>query len=223
MLPLSQKTIVMAKKGRTKIVPSQSAKPIPSSKEDSLAQIERDLENCKRCKLSKSRTHIVIGSGNPKARLMLVGEAPGEQEDLDGVPFVGRSGQLLIKMVEAMGLSREEVFIANVAKCRPPENRNPEVDEINACEPFLFRQIAAIRPQVVVALGKFASQTLLKTETPISELRGKFKTANLGCEVLVMPTFHPAYLLRSPSSKKDAWEDLKAVAKKLGLKIKETK
>lgn len=210
---LSQDSILMKKR---------ESKPAskPASKEvSSLTAIAKSLSGCTRCKLSKGRTQIVMGEGNPKARLMFVGEAPGEQEDLKGVPFVGRAGQLLTQMITAMGLSREEVFIANVVKCRPPENRNPEPDEIESCEPFLFKQIQAIGPEIIVALGKFSSQTLLKTETRISDLRGKFHQATLGAPVLVMPTFHPAYLLRNPSSKKECWDDLKQVVAKLGLEL----
>lgn len=177
------------------------------------------MEDCNKCKLSKGRTQIVYGEGNPKSRIVFVGEAPGEQEDESGHPFVGRSGQLLEKMINAMGFRREDVFICNVVKCRPPENRNPESDEIESCKPYLFRQLDLIKPEVVVALGKFASQTLLETETPITELRGKihpFRNTKL------IPTFHPAYLLRSPSSKKIAWEDLKLAVKELGLEVPAT-
>jgi len=181
-----------------------------------LAEIQTDLDQCTRCKLSRGRQNIVFGDGNSRARLMFVGEGPGEQEDIQGRPFVGRAGQLLEKMIEAMGLKREDVFIANVVKCRPPENRNPEPDEIEACSPFLHRQIDSIRPTVIVALGKFAAQTLLQTETRISELRGHFVEYR---GVKLMPTFHPAYLLRNPSSKKEAWDDLKMVAKELGLQL----
>lgn len=164
---------------------------------------------CMRCKLAGLGRHqVVFGVGNPGADLMFVGEAPGADEDVQGVPFVGRAGQLLTKMIEAMGQSRDTVYIANVIKCRPPGNRNPEPDEVATCEPFLFRQIDIVRPKVIVALGKFAAQTLLRTETPISQLRGQvvdFRGAHL------VPTFHPAYLLRSPDKKRDAWEDLQKV------------
>lgn len=190
----------------------------PDSKADSkdtISGIAESLEGCKLCKLCKGRTNIVPGEGNPKAELVFVGEAPGEQEDLQGRPFIGRAGQLLEKMIEAMGLKRDQVFICNVVKCRPPGNRNPEPDEIAACSPFLHRQLDTIRPKVVVALGKFAAQTLLQTETPISKLRGQFHEFR-GAKL--MPTFHPAYLLRNPPSKREAWEDLKTVAKELGLK-----
>lgn len=182
----------------------------------SLSDLQKGLMGCELCKLCKTRTNIVFGDGNERAKLMFVGEAPGENEDLQGRPFVGRAGQLLEKMIEAMGLSRSEVYIANVVKCRPPENRNPEPDEIESCEPFLHQQIDLIRPEVVVALGKFAAQTLLKTETPVSKLRGQFHEYR---GIALMPTFHPAYLLRNPPSKKEAWDDLKQVAGRLGIKI----
>jgi uracil-DNA glycosylase len=149
---------------------------------------------------------VVFGVGNPDADLMFVGEAPGADEDLQGIPFVGRAGQLLTKMIEAINLRREDVYIANVIKCRPPGNRNPEPDEIAQCEPFLFQQIAAIKPKVIVALGSFAAKTLLRTDESISRLRGRiydFQGAKL------IPTFHPSFLLRSPDRKRDAWEDLK--------------
>ena len=164
---------------------------------------------CMRCKLcTLGRTQIVFGTGNPKARLMLVGEAPGEEEDERGEPFVGRSGQLLTKIIEAIGLSREQVYIANVIKCRPPDNRNPEPDEVAACEPYLFRQIDVINPMVIVPLGKFATQCLLKTTDPITRLRGRrfdYRGTTL------IPTFHPAYLLRNPSAKREVWDDMKLV------------
>ena len=163
---------------------------------DALAAIRSDLGECTRCKLhGQGRTQIVFGVGNPSAEIMFVGEAPGADEDIQGEPFVGRAGQLLTKMIEAMGFKRHEVYIANVLKCRPPNNRNPEPDEIEQCEPFLFRQIASIQPKVIIALGAFAARTLLKTQDPISRLRGRvysFRGAQL------IPTFHPSFLLRSP-------------------------
>jgi DNA polymerase len=156
----------------------------------------------------------VFGVGNSDARLMFVGEGPGADEDEKGEPFVGRAGQLLTQIIKAMGLERDDVYIANVVKCRPPGNRNPEPDEIDACSPFLQAQIASIRPTVIVALGKFAAQTLLKTETPISRLRGQF---HLRDGIAVMPTFHPSYLLRNPAAKREVWEDMKIVMKKLTI------
>jgi uracil-DNA glycosylase family 4 len=177
-----------------------------------LTEIRDDLGDCRRCKLHTGRTNIVFGVGSPNARLMFVGEGPGADEDEQGEPFVGRAGQLLTQIIRAMGLAREDVYIANVVKCRPPGNRNPEPDEIEACSPFLQAQIASIRPTVIVALGKFAAQTLLQTETPISRLRGQFH--DLG-GVAVMPTFHPSYLLRTPAAKREVWEDMKMVMQRL--------
>jgi DNA polymerase len=159
-----------------------------------------------RCKLARGRTHIVFGQGNPAARLVFVGEGPGQEEDLAGEPFVGAAGQLLTKIIEAMRLRREDVYIANVVKCRPPGNRVPEEDEIASCSPFLRRQIAAIRPVFVCTLGACAAQTLLRTRTPISRLRGRFHEVD---GVKVLPTFHPAYLLRNPEHKREVWEDMK--------------
>ncbi len=178
-----------------------------------LLAIRRELGDCTRCKLSGGRTHLVFGVGDPSAELMFVGEGPGADEDQQGEPFVGKAGQLLTKMIEAMGFRRDEVYIANVVKCRPPGNRNPEPEEIDACEPFLRAQIAAIRPRVLVALGKFAAQTLLRDPTPITKLRGGWREYE---GVRLMPTFHPAYLLRSPAEKAKAWEDLKLVVRELG-------
>jgi DNA polymerase len=176
---------------------------------EALAAVRTDIGDCTRCKLhTLGRTQIVFGVGNPEADLMFVGEAPGRDEDLQGFPFVGRAGQLLTKIIEAISLKREDVYIANVIKCRPPDNRNPEPDEVASCEPFLFRQIDVIKPKVIVALGKFGAQTLLRTLDPISRLRGRvfdYRGAKL------IPTFHPAYLLRNPSSKREVWEDMKLV------------
>ena len=180
---------------------------------EALAAVRADIGDCTRCKLhTLGRTQIVFGVGNPEADLMFVGEAPGGEEDIQGVPFVGRAGQLLTKIIEAIGLKREDVYIANVIKCRPPQNRNPEPDEVATCEPFLFQQIDIIKPKVIVALGKFGAQTLLRTLDPISRLRGRvfeYRGSKL------IPTFHPAYLLRNPSSKREVWEDMKLVRKLL--------
>jgi uracil-DNA glycosylase len=176
---------------------------------EALVAIRDDLGDCTRCKLhTLGRRQIVYGVGNPDADLMFVGEAPGADEDLQGEPFVGRAGQLLTKIIEAINLRRDDVYIANVIKCRPPGNRNPEPDEVDQCEPFLFRQIEVVKPKVIVALGKFAAQTLLRTLDPISRLRGRvydYRGAKL------IPTFHPAYLLRNPASKREVWEDMKLV------------
>jgi uracil-DNA glycosylase len=174
-----------------------------------LTAIREDIGDCTRCKLhTLGRQQIVFGVGNPNADLMFVGEAPGADEDIQGEPFVGRAGQLLTKIIEAIDLKREDVYIANVIKCRPPGNRNPEPDEVEQCEPFLFRQIDSIKPKVIVALGKFAAQCLLKTTEPITRIRGReFKYR----DAILMPTYHPAYLLRTPSAKRDVWEDMKRV------------
>jgi len=180
---------------------------IARSVDEALGAIREDLGDCTRCKLhGQGRKQIVFGVGNQSADLMFVGEAPGADEDAQGVPFVGRAGQLLTKMIEAMGFARDDVYIANVLKCRPPNNRDPEPDEIDQCQPFLFRQIASIQPKVIIALGAFATRTLLRTQDPISRLRGRvydFRGAKL------IPTFHPSFLLRSPGYKREAWEDLK--------------
>ena len=180
---------------------------IPGSMPD-LPSLQKFLDGCPRCKLSKGRTHIVFGQGNPKADLMFVGEAPGRDEDEQGLAFVGRAGQLLTKIIEAIGKKREDVYIANVLKCRPPNNRNPEPDEVASCMPFLQEQIRLISPRVIVTLGTFAAQALLETDEPIGRMRGRWRTAR---GVRVMPTFHPAFLLRSPERKKDVWEDMKLV------------
>ena len=165
--------------------------------------------DCSRCKLhTLGRKQVVFGVGNPNADLMFVGEAPGADEDIQGEPFVGRAGQLLTKIIEAIDLKREDVYIANVIKCRPPGNRNPEPDEVEQCEPFLFRQVDSIKPRVIVALGKFAAQCLLKTDAPITRIRGREFTYR---DAVLIPTYHPAYLLRNPSAKRDVWEDMKKV------------
>ena len=181
--------------------------PVPGAGE-SLDAIRADLGDCRRCKLAPHRKNIVFGSGNPRADLMFVGEAPGADEDAQGLPFVGRAGQLLTKILEAIGMRREDVFICNILKCRPPGNRNPETDEIAACESFLFRQIASVKPKVICALGAFGAQTLLRTTEPIGKLRGHwidYRGAKL------MATFHPAYLLRNPNEKRKVWEDMRIV------------
>jgi DNA polymerase len=182
-----------------------------------LTVVRDEIGDCRRCRLASGRKNIVFGVGNPEAHLVFVGEAPGADEDQQGEPFVGKAGQLLTKMIEAMGYGRGDVYICNVIKCRPPGNRNPEPDEVAACEPFLKKQLAALRPRMIVALGKFAAQCLLRDDTPISRLRGNFRTYE---GIQLMPTFHPAYLLRDPSKKKEAWTDLKAVnaaLKRLGF------
>ena len=181
---------------------------------ESLEGIRADLGDCTRCKLHPTRNKIVFGVGNPAARLMFVGEAPGADEDRQGEPFVGRAGQLLDRIIRAMGLQRSEVYIANVLKCRPPGNRNPEPDEVEECHPFLFRQIESVAPEVLVALGAPATRILLGTAAPIGRLRGKFWRFR---EIDLMPTYHPAYLLRSPAKKREVWEDMQQVMARLGL------
>ena len=177
-----------------------------------LAAYAVEIADCTRCRLAEARTQVVFGVGNPDAELMFVGEAPGFHEDKQGYPFVGQAGKLLDQLLGGIGMSREDVYIANVIKCRPPGNRNPEPDEVETCEPFLFQQIDIIKPKVIVALGKFGAQTLLRTLDPISRLRGRvyeYRGAKL------VPTFHPAYLLRNPASKREVWEDMKLVRKLL--------
>jgi uracil-DNA glycosylase family 4 len=194
------------------LAPSKPVEPVRvfASQADALSALKAEIgPDCTRCKLhTLGRRQVVFGVGNPNADLMFVGEAPGADEDIQGEPFVGRAGQLLTKIIEAIGMTRDDVYIANVIKCRPPQNRNPEPDEVEQCEPFLFRQIQTIKPKVIVALGKFAAQSLLKTTEPITRIRGreyKYRDA------ILMPTYHPAYLLRNPSSKREVWEDMKRV------------
>lgn len=194
---------------------AEVATTVVSQSADSLERIRADLGDCTRCKLSQGRTHLVFGEGNPQADLMFVGEGPGEQEDKQGRPFVGKAGQLLDKIIEAMGLKRSDVYIANVVKCRPPGNRAPEPDEVATCEPFLFRQFDVIKPKVVVALGGTALNCLLHADAKISKLRGQFLDYR-GAKL--MPTFHPAFLLRNPDSKREVWEDMKKVMLELGIK-----
>jgi len=192
-------------------------RPVPTDAPETLEQVRADLGDCQRCKLAGGRRTLVYGVGNPKARLVFVGEGPGADEDAKGEPFVGRAGQLLTEIItKGMQLRREDVYICNVVKCRPPGNRNPEPDEVAACEPFLMRQLGAIGPEVIVALGKFAAQTLLRSKTPITQLRGRWFDYQ---GVMLMPTFHPAYLLRNPGDKRLVWEDIQKVMRVLGLPI----
>lgn len=181
---------------------------------DSLASLRPAVLACQACRLAPTRTNVVFGEGSPNADLMFIGEAPGHDEDLRGEPFVGRAGQLLTDIIKAMKLTRDDVYIANVIKCRPPENRNPEPDELDACRPFLRQQIALIRPRVIVTLGKFAFQSLTGMAAPISSARGRWVEWE---GLRIMPTYHPAYLLRTPSAKKDVWGDMKQVMAYLGL------
>ncbi len=205
---------------RVKITDIPVSLPFPGK--DTLSQIASDLHDCTRCKLSSGRAQIVLSDGDPKSPIFFVGEGPGEQEDLTGKPFVGRSGQLLNKMIEAMGLTRPGVFIANIVKCRPPENRAPEVEEVATCISFLERQIKIVRPKVVVALGKSAAQALLRTDLPISDLRTQIHEYEMhGVQMKLIATFHPAYLLRNPPAKKEAWKDLQLAMGILGLEKRE--
>ena len=184
----------------------------PETNSTPLNQLLAEIGDCGLCKLGETRTNIVYGAGNPDAKLVFVGEAPGRDEDQQGTPFIGRAGKLLTKIIEAIDLKREDVYICNIIKCRPPENRNPLPEEIEACEPFLIKQLETIKPTVICALGKFAAQTLLKTETPISTLRGTFSDYH---GIPLMPTYHPAYLLRNPGMKKAVWEDIKLIRSRL--------
>ncbi len=198
--------------GMNESISSHPARLTPTDTEKELEALKKDALTCKRCPLYNTRTNVVFGSGSPKAKLMFIGEAPGSEEDLQGLPFVGRAGQLLTKIIEAMGLKREDVYIANILKCRPPNNRPPLPEEISACRDVVKRQVAIIKPKVICTLGKFASQTMLNTETPISQLRGNFAEYE---GVKVMPTYHPAYLLRNPADKKLVWQDMKKIKKLL--------
>ncbi len=190
---------------------AEAASPPPSA--TTLEAIREELGDCRRCKLCSGRTHIVFGVGNPRADLMFVGEAPGADEDRQGIPFVGKAGQLLTKIIETMfGLERSQVYIANILKCRPPGNRDPEPDEVEACQNFLFAQIESVDPKIVVALGRYAAQTLLQDQSPISRLRGNFFQYR---GRLLIPTFHPSYLLRSPAKKREVWLDMKKVRARL--------
>lgn len=184
---------------------------------DTLLKVREDLGDCKRCKLHKTRHSIVFGDGNPKAQLVFVGEGPGADEDEQGLPFVGRAGKLLTQMIEAMGLQRKDVYICNVVKCRPPQNRQPEKDEVAECSPFLFRQIDTIAPKVIVCLGATAAKTILNLERGISNIRGEWLEFR-GRKLMV--TYHPAYLLRNPPAKADVWKDLQKVMAELGLTVK---
>ncbi|MBY0274814.1 uracil-DNA glycosylase [Candidatus Binatia bacterium] len=209
-LPSSERLAVAASAAGA---PSAPSEPVASSR--TLDDLRGEIGDCRRCRLAGGRTQIVFGVGNPRARLMFVGEGPGRDEDLKGEPFVGRAGMLLTDIIEkGMRLSRADVYICNVVKCRPPDNRNPEPDEVEACSPFLRQQIALVKPEAIVALGKFAAQTLLATKTPIMRLRGNWFAYE---GVPLMPTLHPAYLLRNPGDKKLVWQDIKQVMSRLGL------
>ncbi|MGQ9646680.1 MAG: uracil-DNA glycosylase [Thermodesulfobacteriota bacterium] len=192
-------TLPMAEENRKRVIPSKAT----------LKEIRKELGDCKRCKLHRTRRTIVFGEGNENAKLMFVGEGPGYDEDVQGKPFVGKAGQLLTKIIESIQLKREEVYIANIIKCRPPQNRNPEPDEIESCSPFLMKQIQAVQPKIICALGTFAAQTLLGTDAKITSLRGR--AFGLG-GIKILPTYHPAFLLRNPDKKREVWEDMKQIA-----------
>jgi len=196
-------------------IPASAPSPAELAAAGSLDGLRGVIGDCRRCRLHGARTQVVFGVGNPRARVVFVGEGPGRDEDLQGEPFVGRAGQLLTDIVEkGMRLSRSDVYICNVVKCRPPQNRNPEPDEVATCSPFLFRQIELVGPEVLVTLGKFAAHALLSTDVPITRLRGQWQDFR---GIPVMPTFHPAYLLRNPAEKKTVWQDIKLVMARLGL------
>jgi DNA polymerase len=181
---------------------------------DSLSEFKASVLDCTKCRLANTRTQVVFGTGNPNADLMFIGEAPGRDEDLAGEPFVGRAGQLLTDIIKAMKLTRDDVYIANVIKCRPPENRNPEPDELDACRPYIKQQIEMIKPRVIVTLGRFALQSTLERAVAISSARGEWMQFG---DVKLMPTYHPAYLLRNPAAKRDVWSDMKKVLAELGI------
>lgn len=182
------------------------------NKEEQLKIVFQEMSNCQLCPLGKTRKNLVFGTGNPEAEIVFVGEAPGADEDEQGLPFVGRAGQLLTDIIKAMGYQRKDVYICNILKCRPPGNRNPQPDEISKCEQFLKKQLQIISPKIICALGTFAAKTLLNTETPISALRGHFHSYE---GIKLMPTYHPAYLLRNPSAKKQVWEDVQMIMKEV--------
>ena len=198
-----------------------AARPDTSSRSRSSAEAAAQLEqlaasvkDCQACRLHEGRRQVVFGTGNPAANLVFVGEAPGRDEDIQGEPFVGPAGQLLTRIIEAIGLTRQDVYILNVIKCRPPQNRNPLPDEVAACRPIIKKQLASLKPRVICALGAFAAQALLRTDERISRLRGRFHPMG---DILVRPTFHPAYLLRNPQDKRKVWEDMQAIQRELGL------
>lgn len=194
--------------------PAAAVSGVSGNRKQALAELEAQYAKCMQCPLAETRTQVVFGAGNPEAKLMFIGEAPGFDEDKQGKPFVGAAGQLLTKIIDAMKLKREDVYIANILKCRPPQNRNPLPSEIAACSPILMKQIEIIRPQIICALGKFAAHTLLGVETPITRLRGRFHDWH---GTKLMPTLHPAYLLRNPDDKKLVWQDMQIIMKELGI------
>ena len=209
--------------GLPRTTDDHGSSPVGAQERESLEAIRADLGECHRCQLGQSRTNLVFGVGDSKARIVFVGEAPGRDEDLRGEPFVGEAGQILTRLITRMGLTRREVYICNVLKCRPPNNRNPHADEIAKCSPFMLRQVKAIRPHVVVSLGTFATQTLLQTKEPISKLRGKFHDYH---GTPLMPTFHPSFLLRNRGDSAvywTVWEDMVKVLQKLNMPVPDVK
>jgi len=209
---LNQSSLAVGLEWKRSMSAENEKKVINSNNEEQLKKVSQEMADCQLCPLSKTRQNLVFGDGNPNAQIVFVGEAPGADEDQQGLPFVGKAGQLLTKIIEAMGIKRKDVYICNILKCRPPDNRNPLPEEISFCEPFLKKQLQAISPKVICALGKFAAQTLLKTDISISLLRGRFHTYN---GIKLMPTYHPAYLLRNPSAKKQVWEDVQMIMKEV--------
>jgi len=218
------KAVVPESAARLPIMPAATGRSLFEASDkilgDTLLKTREDLGECTRCKLHKTRNKIVFGDGSPKADLVFIGEGPGADEDAQGLPFVGRAGKLLTQMIEAMGLRRGDVYICNVVKCRPPENRQPEKDEVTACSPFLFRQLDVLKPKVIVCLGSTAAQTLLQTNRGISHFRGEWMDFR-GYKLLA--TYHPAYLLRNPGAKGEVWKDLQKVMAELGLEVKKNK
>lgn len=214
-IPTSNRLRVAGKNKDTELKTPDSGLNSSRDKKAALAQLREEIGECQRCKLSKERKHIVFGEGNPDAMLMFIGEGPGKEEDIQARPFVGDAGKLLTRMIEKMGLAREDVYIGNIVKCRPPLNRDPEEDEMKTCSPFIDRQIETISPKVIVSLGRISAQTLIATKIPISKLRGRFYEYK---GIPVMPTFHPAYLLRNPKDKWLVWEDMQRVLELLKRK-----
>ena len=210
---VNQKSLSVGMEWQKESQTIKKAKADSGNKEEQLTKVFQELANCRLCQLAKTRHNLVFGDGNPHARIVFVGEAPGADEDEQGLPFVGRAGQLLTDIiVKGMKLERKDVYICNILKCRPPGNRNPQTDEISKCEPFLKKQLQIISPKIICALGTFAAQTLLKTDIPISALRGRFHSYE---GIKLMPTYHPAYLLRNQSAKKPVWEDVQMIMKEI--------
>jgi uracil-DNA glycosylase len=209
---LNQSSLAVGLEWKKSLSAVSEIKVINANNEEQLKKVCQEMANCQLCPLAKTRHNLVFGDGNPNAQIVFVGEAPGADEDEQGLPFVGRAGQLLTDIIKAMGLKRKDVYICNILKCRPPGNRNPLPNEIGLCEPYLKKQLQVISPQVICALGTFASQTLLQTDIPISALRGRFHFYE---GIKLMPTYHPAYLLRNPSAKKFVWEDVQMIMKEL--------